>query len=246
MFDARQLPTPDPYERTDARALTTNLVLAQIVQNVLGGIGAGVALAAALWLMGADLALAWRWPVGIAALVAGASTAWRAYLDEFRAERRWRKREAEHRGEMVVLANLTDRLEQECKTLRADRDKLRTDLHNVQNQLRSERYLALQARKPANPKHGGPIIDMYPQSTRDDAKVLVSRWYATGNWPGERSMGWTRDRHTQARQLLERVGIVVMGGKVGSTPPDKPPNTEAWALATLAAAYGIPPAEDDA
>ncbi len=36
MLEARPLPTADPYERTDARALTANLVLAQIVQNVLG------------------------------------------------------------------------------------------------------------------------------------------------------------------------------------------------------------------
>jgi len=240
MLDTRPAPS-EPYERTDARALTTDLVIAQIVQNVLGGVGAGLALATALWLAGADLSLAWRWPVGVAGLVAGASTTWRAYLDEWRADRRWHRRENEHATEMTVLVELCDRLEEERDALRNERDALRADLHNVENQLRSERYLAAQARKPATPKHGGPIIDMYPQATRDDAKLLISRWYATGKWPGERTMQWPRERHTDARQLLERAEILVMGGKVGATPPDAPPNNEAWALATLAAAFGVAP-----
>ena len=91
---AQPLPLTDTQESTDSRALTLPIVLAQVAQNTLGGVGAGVAVAALQWLTGVPLETHWRWPVAIAALVAGASTAWRAYLDEYRSERRWRAREA--------------------------------------------------------------------------------------------------------------------------------------------------------
>ena len=235
------MPAPDEYERTDSRALRVDEVQAQWLQNIGAGVGTATITVLLAWGIGADLAMHWRWPLILGGCVFGAGQVVRAFVDEFRAERRWRRRENEHRIEMETIVALSDRLEEERDALRNERDALRADLHNVENQLRSERYLSAQARKPATPKHGGPLIDMYPQATRDDAKLLISRWYATGKWPGERTMQWPRERHTDARQLLERAEILVMGGKVGATPPDAPPNNEAWALATLAAAFGVAP-----
>ena len=232
MLDTRPLPTADPYERTDARALTTNLVLAQIVQNVLGGMGAGVALAAALWLMGADLALAWRWPFGVAALVAGASTAWRAYLDEFRADRRWHRRELEHRTEMEILTELCDGLESERDDARNKYNTLRADYDRLSNELEATRYRNVAANTSA--RHV-PIQDTYSNAARADARELVRQWYATGAWPGERTMQWTRSRHSTARDLLRRAGVLTEGTPTNAA---QPPDSEAWAIAKLEAYLG--------
>jgi hypothetical protein len=227
MLDARPLPTADPYERTDARALTTNLVLAQIVQNVLGGMGAGVALAAALWLMGVDLSLAWRWPVGIATLVAGASTAWRAYLDEFRADRRWHKRENEHATEMSVLVELCDRLEVERDDARNKYNTLRAEYDRTVNELEATRYRNVASNTSS--KHV-PIQDTFSNAARADARELVHQWYATGAWPGERTMQWTRSRHSTARDLIQRAGLLPNGTPTNAA---QPPESEAWAIAKL-------------
>lgn len=217
-------------EIVESTTTTFERVAADAIANTISGVGLGLLTGVGLWAVGASWATVATWATASAIAWAGAINWIRFSQDEI-ANRLtfWR------------MARDIDELNAEVAALEQENAAQRTDLHNVQNQLRSEQYLAAQARKPANPKHGGPIIDMYPQSTRDDAKVLISRWYATGNWPGERTMGWTRDRHVDARQLLERVEILVMGGKNGATPPDKPPNNEAWALATLAAAYGIAP-----
>jgi len=232
MLDTRPLPTADPYERTDARALTTNLVLAQIVQNVLGGMGAGVALAAALWLMGADLALAWRWPFGVAALVAGASTAWRAYLDEFRADRRWHKRELEHRAEMEVLTELCDAFEAERNEARSDAQIAIAESNRLRNELFTARAQAQNERHAANPYSRGPVT-LWSDEARTDAAALLKLWYETKNWPGENAMGWPRNRQEAARQLLQSAEIAPQ--KVYSKLA--PPADYAWAEARLLAYF---------
>jgi len=232
MLDTRPLPVADNYASTDARALTTNLVLAQVAQNVLGGIGAGVALASVLWLMGADLALAWRWPFGVAAIVAGGSTAWRAYLDEFRADRRWHKREMEHRAEMEMLTELCDAFEAERDAARNKYNTLRADYDRLSNELESTRYRNVAANNTA--RHV-PIQDTFSNAARADARELVRQWYATGAWPGERTMQWTRSRHSTARDLMGRAGLLPNGTPTNAAPP---PQSAAWALAKLEAYLG--------
>ena len=98
-----------------------------MLQNVLGGVGAGVVVATCLWLANVPLEAAWRWPVGIAVIVAGTSTAWRAYLDEWRAERNWRKREQEHHDEMLLLILDLDDVEEQRDDLLADNAALRSE-----------------------------------------------------------------------------------------------------------------------
>ncbi len=208
MLDTRPLPTADPYERTDARALTTNLVLAQIVQNVLGGMGAGVALAAALWLMGADLALAWRWPFGVAALVAGASTAWRAYLDEFRADRRWHKRELEHRAEMEVLTELCDAFEAERNDLRNERDAYARANARLESENSSLNYEWRKANATPRTVH---MEDLVEPEARRNARHIVSLWAQTGKRPSRADMvpsELTRTQWDAAYSELGRAGLL--------------------------------------
>ena len=231
MIDTRPAPS-EPYERTDARALTTDLVIAQIVQNVLGGVGAGLALATALWLAGADLGLAWRWPVGVAGLVAGASTTWRAYLDEWRADRRWHRRELEHRAEMEVLTELCDAFEAERDDARSKYNTLRAEYDRTVNELEATRYRNVAANNTA--RHVA-IQDTFSNASRADARELVRQWYATGAWPGERTMQWTRSRHSTARDLIQRAGLLPNGTPTNAA---QPPESEAWAIAKLDAYLG--------
>ncbi len=205
MIDTRPAPS-EPYERTDARALTTDLVIAQIVQNVLGGVGAGLALATALWLAGADLGLAWRWPVGVAGLVAGASTTWRAYLDEWRADRRWHRRELEHRGEMEILTELCDGLEAERDDARNKLQSTAAENNRLKNEIFSMRAQMDQVRHEANPKRGGPTL-WWKDEDRRDARALLKLWYETKKWPGELTMQWSRKRQENARDLLQAAEI---------------------------------------
>jgi hypothetical protein len=232
MIDSRPIAVPDNYEPTDSRALDMPHVVAQWVQNIGGGIGAGMALAAALWLLGADLAAAWRWPVGIAAIVAGASTMVRAYLDEYRSERRWNKREREHAAEMTVLVELCDRLEAERDDARNQYNTLRADYDRMSNELEATRYRNVAANTSS--RHV-PIQDTYSNAARADARELIRQWYATAAWPGERTMQWTRSRHSTARDLLSRAGLLPNGTPTNAAPP---PESEAWAVAKLAAYLG--------
>ena len=227
MLDTRPLATPDNYEPTDSRALDMPHVVAQWIQNLGGGIGAGVALAAALWLMGADLQTWWRWPVGLTALVAGASTTVRAYLDEYRSERRWRRRENEHRIEMETIVALSDRLEEERDDARNKYNTLRADYDRLSNELAATRYRNVASNTTS--RHV-PIQDTFSNAARADARELVHQWYATGAWPGERTMQWTRSRHSTARDLIQRAGLLPNGTPTNAA---QPPESEAWAIAKL-------------
>ena len=232
MLDTRPLATPDNYEPTDSRALDMPHVVAQWIQNLGGGIGAGVALAAALWLMGADLQTWWRWPVGLTALVAGASTTVRAYLDEYRSERRWRRRENEHRIEMETIVALSDRLEEERDDARNKYNTLRADYDRLSNELAATRYRNVASNTAS--RHV-PIQDTFSNAARADARELVHQWYATGAWPGERTMQWTRSRHSTARDLIQRAGLLPNGTPTNAA---QPPESEAWAIAKLDAYLG--------
>ena len=207
MIDTRPAPS-EPYERTDARALTTDLVIAQIVQNVLGGIGAGVALATLLWLAGADLSIAWKWPVGVAGVVAGASTAWRAYLDEFRADRRWNRREREHHNEMEILTELCDGLEAERDALRNERDAFARENARLESENASLNYEWRKAR--ANPRTVH-VEDLVEPEARRNARHLVSVWAQSGKRPSRSEMvprEMSRSQWDAAYTEIGRAGLL--------------------------------------
>lgn len=233
---AQPLPLTDTQESTDSRALTLPLVLAQVAQNTLGGIGAGVAVAALQWLTGVPLAH-WRWPVAIAALVAGASTAWRAYLDEYRSARRWRAREQEHAAEIAAYDDDLQEAEDNYASIvaalaAAEVDNARLEQEIEALRIANVRHMAAAATH--NEAHR-PVQDLYPRPVRADARALLAQWYATGRWPGERSVDWPRSRHAAARDLLRRAGLADAATVAAASAP---PQSEAWATAKLDAYLG--------
>ena len=231
------LPSPDSQEHTDSRALTLPLVLAQVAQNILGGIGAGVAVAALQWLAGAPLTQHWRWPVAIAALVAGASTAWRAYLDEYRANRRWQQREQEHAAAMRAYEDDLAEAEDNYTSIVAAYTAAQVDNERLAQEIEALRIANVRHMAAAathNEAHR-PVQDLYPRAVRDDARALLAQWYATGRWPGERSVSWPRSRHAAARDLLRRAGLADAATVAAASAP---PHAEAWATAKLDAYLG--------
>lgn len=228
-LDAAPIPAPSDYERTDARALPMRDVVAQLVQNVCGGAGAGVAVAALQWLAGVPLDAHWRWPVGVGVLVAGASTAVRAYIDEYRSERRWRAREAQHALEMQAMIDDAEAAEAAADYWQGECERLEAELARTQNELRAERYAANAAR--ADSRHI-PVQHLFDAQHRRDAHELLRAWYAKNTWPGERSMGWPRSRHSAASDLIRRAICD------GAPPSGRPPHSEAWAIARLDAWLG--------
>ena len=237
MTTAAPTPAPSEYERTDARALTLPLVIAQFVQNIGGGLGAGVAVAALQWLAHIPLESHWRWPLGVAVFVAGASTAVRAYLDEYRSSRDWWQLKAQHAAEMGAVC--TD-LEEAEEAYRAQGDAYRALLRDYERaereieslRLANVRHMAAQASRADAHR---PVQDLYPAQTRDDARALLAQWYAQHKWPGERSVEWPRQRHAAARDLLRRAGLVSAETTATAT---RPPHNEAWAVARLDAYLG--------
>ena len=211
-------------ERTDARALSLELVLAQGVQNIMGGVGAGVAVAGVLWLAGADLAAYWRWPLGVAVVVAGAATAWRAYLDEWRADRRWHKREHEHAEECALLADTCDELEEQ---LNAEREQHALQLQAATDAMRAEQrradqlevdlaYERVQHRREAAGPNTVQTVDLVPAQLKADCRRWVELW-ATTKRPTRAGMmadGLTRARWDEMLVELRQAGVWEWAGQV--------------------------------
>ena len=218
---------PDEYERTDSRALRVDEVQAQWLQNLGAGVGAAAMTALVAWGVGIDLAGQWRWPIILGGTVFGLGQVVRAFVDEFRAERRWRRRENEHRIEMETIVALSDRLEEERDDARTKYNTLRAEYDRTVNELEATRYRNVASNTSS--KHV-PIQDTFSNAARADARELVHQWYATGAWPGERTMQWTRSRHSTARDLIQRAGLLPNGTP---TTAAQPPESEAWAIAKL-------------
>lgn len=241
MLDARPMTaaaTDTDTERTDARALTMPLVAAQIAQNVAGGLLLGNAVAALLWLAGADLTQVWRWPVGIGWFIAGAAGV-RAFIDEFRADRRWRKREREHRAEMSLIVYKCDRLEAERNAAKADAQIARSESDRLRNEYFEARAQLQIERHDNNPKRLGRTM-MYSAETQRDAAALMKLWYEKELWPGEGAMGWSRERQKAARELLQDAEIAPH--KVYSNLA--PTGDYAWAEAQFFAYFAKKPSRD--
>ena len=221
------MPAPDEYERTDSRALRVDEVQAQWLQNIGAGVGTATITILLAWGIGADLAMHWRWPLILGGCVFGLGQVVRAFVDEFRAERRWRRRENEHRIEMSVLVDLCDRLEEERDDARNKYNTLRAEYDRTVNELEATRYRNVASNTTS--RHV-PIQDTFSNAARADARELVRQWYATGAWPGERTMQWTRSRHSTARDLIQRAGLLPNGTPTNAA---QPPESEAWAIAKL-------------
>lgn len=208
MLDTRPMPVPDDYERTDSRALRVDEVQAQWLQNAGAGVGAAAAVALLAWGISIDLAEYWRWPLIVGGCVFGIGQVVRAFVDEFRAERRWRRRENEHRIEMSVLVDLCDRLEAERDALRDDFDALRRRNADLERQNASLHY---EARKANAPPRRILMEDLVTSEEKRDAHHIVSLWARTGKRPGRRDIvpnDMTRDRWDAAYAQLVAAGLI--------------------------------------
>lgn len=226
------IPVRDDYEHTDSRALSVDEVRAQWLQNIGAGVGTAIAAALLAWGVGIDLNAQWRWPIIIGGCVFGAGQLVRAFVDEFRAERRWRKREREHYAEVTALILDIEDMEFERDDLRYRYNAARAENERLENDNAALRYRNVAANP--SPFHT-PIQDTFSNAARADARELLKLWYATRAWPGERTMQWTRSRHSTARDLLQRAGVLQGGAPTNALPPTQP---EAWAIAKLAAYLG--------
>jgi hypothetical protein len=198
------LPAPDA-PNTDSRALNAQQVGAQLIQNVAGGVGAGVVVATCLWLANVPLSEAWRWPVGVAIITAGAATAWRAWIDEYRAGRNWQRREDEHAEEMRALILDLDDVEAEVEHLAADNAALRSRNQWLEGRLKQPMKIN---GKPLDP-------NAEPSPAWKDAYYLVDKKYGLNAQITARymmSIGWTQARYTAALEVLKGFGLVEVKG----------------------------------
>lgn len=215
----------------ETRRTTRAEVGAQVLQNFAGGCGVAIVIGALQSLAGVPVLAHWHWPAYIGALAFGATMFVRSQLDEYKGWLNIESVKRAHTTEMQILCAHLDGVEAERDALRSEAATLRADLSRTQNELAAVRYM----RTAAGPseRHVNPL-DTYSPAQRADARALLGEWYARGAWPGERSMSWTRSRHTTARDLLIAVGV--MPSPPSSAAP--PPESEAWAVAKLMAAYG--------
>lgn len=233
------LPAATDTPHGETRRTTRAEVGAQVLQNFAGGCGVAIAIASVQAMAGLSVAAHWQWPAYLGALVFGATMFVRSQIDEYKGWLNMHSVKVQHANEMRVMVALSDRLEAERNEARRQLAATRADLHKAENERDAERHLRLQSAH-TRPGKGSAVLDLFPPGARRDARQLLALWYAAGTWPGYRTAGMTRERHTAARQLLERIGILRMGGQAGTTPPTTPPETEAWAVAKLAAAFGDP------
>jgi hypothetical protein len=238
MLDARQLPADDTHAlHGQTHHATRGEVGAQVLQNFAGGCGVAIAIAALQSLAGVSVVEHWEYPAYLGALAWGVAMFVRSQIDEYKGWLNIHAIKAVHAENMRLMVRKCDRLETQRNQAWSELAAARTDLHNAENERDAEKIMRLRAAHERHSK-GGPVLDMFPPGARQDARDLIALWYAAGTWPGYRTVGMTRERHIAARQLLERVGILRMGGRAGATPPTTPPETEAWAVAKLAAAFG--------
>lgn len=205
---------------------------AQVLQNFAGGCGVAIAIAALQSLVGVNVTEQWKWPVYIGALAFGAAMAIRMHLDEYKGWHNMHAIQVQHRAEMETLTELCDRLEEERDDLRTLYETQRTENNRLSNELAAMRYQTVASNTSA--RHV-PIQDTFSNAQRADARTLIKQWYATGAWPGERTMQWTRSRHSTARDLLLRAAVLADGKPQTAAAP---PESEAWALAKLDAYLG--------
>jgi regulator of replication initiation timing len=196
------LPAPDA-PNTDSRALNAQQVGAKLIQNAAGGLGAGVVVATLMWLANVPLSEAWRWPVGVAIITAGAATAWRAWIDEYRAGRNWQRREDQHAEEMRALILDLDDVEAEVEALAADNAALRSRNQWLEQRLNQPLRINGVPQEPsADPAH-------------KDAITLINKRYGQGVPVTARhmmSVGWSDDRYKAALGILKASGIVEVRG----------------------------------
>lgn len=143
--------------------LTLEHALAQIVQNIAGGIGLGLVVAVLLWWWGVDAKHSWKWALGTAGITFGVIMAVRAWADEFKDA----SIRASWKAALEDLQAENDALHEHLAAkdgIIADRDR---DLNHL-------RWLS--SRSNAN-----TYVNVGAEGRKDATWILV-QWYGAGDW----------------------------------------------------------------
>jgi len=178
--------------------LTVGAVLAVWLQNAGGGIGALVAVGVVAWLLGVDAGTGLRWAAAAGGLLFAGLMVLRSAIDEIVDWSDWRAMLAD----LEALEERNDLLEQQNASLRRDLAA-------------AETYGAYRAARPGavvQDRNGDPMPAPAPTPIRNDAKTLITLHFDSGEWPSKNRtcprLGWTTSRWQDARDELERHGII--------------------------------------
>lgn len=208
----------DASARASRPRLVPREVLAQALQNLLAGVGAG----SATWAVMAYTAAPWSIETGlvVAISVAGGLMVWRGMADEIYDMRKLNtiKRTAERLAtDATQRANVAEkRLEAALDAL----DDLERAMLQTQRDLDAERILRAQlqervASMPRRTNYTTARAEPEPQDARD-AREILRRWYQGGDYmsrPKAIEVGWTQQRHTAAQRLLRDAQILLVNEK---------------------------------
>lgn len=201
-------------------ALTAAAVVAVWLQNAGGGAGAAVIVAVLAWQAGADAWSIARWSLIVGGVLFGALMILRSAIDEIVDWSDWRQMMAD----MERIEDANELLEQRCAALQRD-------LHAA------ETYGAYRAARPGvviQDRNGEPMPAPAPTAIRNDAKTLIQLHFEHDEWPAKdrtcSHLGWTTTRWQEARDELQRYGIITTRGRQTIVLAE----TLAQALATLA------------
>lgn len=211
--------------------------LGQLMQNAFGGLGAGVAVTALMFYVGAPYAI--ETGVVVMAVAFGAVMFVRSIADEaldlrkLRAIQTAAKRVAEDSRKRLAIACT------ELDTMELDRDQWRRVAEQTQHDLDNERVLRGQLQQRLNEvpranrtNYTTAKAEPEPQDVRDGRELLRS-WYVDGVYisrPKANTIGWPDDRHAAAFDLLRKAGIAYTNGKQAKFTP--PTHDEATRLLT--------------
>ena len=220
----------DAQTRAHRPRITPSEAAGQAIQNLLGGLGAGVAVGALMVYAGAPYPL----ETGgiVAAVCAGGIMFLRSIADEASDVRRLRtiqataKRAVEERSKRLALAlDELDALEaalNDEQRAHADTKHLlslsRVEIAQLRDQLsKRTTYVA--------PAQAAPQVVT-------DANRLLSNYYSTGEWTSRRKateapLSWTAERYRAACDILRDAGVIVSRNtRTDVTPKDLPTATE--------------------
>jgi hypothetical protein len=233
MLDARQLPADDTHAlHGQTHHATRGEVGAQVLQNFAGGCGVAIAIAALQSLAGVSVVEHWEYPAYLGALAWGVAMFVRSQIDEYKGWLNIHAIKAVHRREMELVTARSDEFEQERDQARADLQIARSEANRLTNELYTLNAQMQRERHEANRRTGGPVV-WWADTDRRDAHALMKLWYETKSWPGESTMGWSRERQRTARDLLQSAQIAP--AKIYSSLA--PPEDFAWAEARLNAYF---------
>lgn len=183
--------------------ITVGGVLAVWLQNAGGGIGAAVAVGVVTWLLGVDAGTGLRWAAAAGGLLFAGLMVLRSAIDEIVDWSDWRAMIAD----LEALEEQNDLLEQQNASLRRDLAA-------------AETYGAYRAARPGvvvQDRNGEPMPAPAPTPIRNDAKRLIQLHFEQGEWPAKDRtcprLGWTTTRWEEARDELQRHGVITTRGR---------------------------------